>query len=244
MPIERDQAIVLRLTDYSETSQIATLFAADAGLLRLIAKGIKRGTSKRFATGMDLLELGEVNYAPPRGDATLATLTDWTQRDTFSGLRKNLAGLYAGLYAAELVSSLTEERDPHPELFEALHGLLAGLADGGQIALKISRFQYRLLDAIGYRPTLDRCVSCDRPAAPNATLYFSSAAGGIVCRDCEMHYVEKRPLRRGLIGAKREARDASAWFELLDYHLCNIAGHGFKSTSQLARQLARLAEGA
>ena len=47
-----DQAIVLGRLDYSETSQVHVLFAREHGKVRAIAKGIKRGTKKRFAAAV------------------------------------------------------------------------------------------------------------------------------------------------------------------------------------------------
>ncbi|MBM4027044.1 MAG: DNA repair protein RecO, partial [Planctomycetes bacterium] len=40
--LTKDQAICLRTVDYSETSQVVTLFARQAGKVRAIAKGSKR----------------------------------------------------------------------------------------------------------------------------------------------------------------------------------------------------------
>ena len=39
MAIEKDNGFVLRLTEFSETSQIVTLFTERSGQVRLIAKG-------------------------------------------------------------------------------------------------------------------------------------------------------------------------------------------------------------
>ena len=100
---------MIRLTEFSETSQIVSLFTAEAGQVRLIAKGSRRGTKTRVATGLDLLELGELSYAPARRHAGLGTLAEWVQRGTFPGLRREMLRLYCGLYAAELVGALTEQ---------------------------------------------------------------------------------------------------------------------------------------
>ena len=202
MPIRTDQAIVLRLTDYSETSQIATLFTAQNGLVRLIAKGSRRSTRKSFSAGLDLLEYGEVRYAPPRGDAGLGNLAEWTQRDTFSGLRADLLRQYGALYAAELTSKLTEEFDPHPGLFTALLDLLRQLADPADTAptpgrptgtpAAIVRFQAALLREIGYAPILRRCVACGKPRERGTRAYFSASAGGMLCGDCAVSYTHLR----------------------------------------------------
>ena len=244
MPVRGDHAVVLRLTDYSETSQIVTLFTAQAGLVRLIAKGSRRGTRTRFAAGLDLLEYGEVSYAPARGEAGLGTLTEWVQRDAFTGLRTELIRQYGGLYAVELVSKLTEEYDPHPELFSALLELLHRLDAGprgsspdsgapADPATLIVRFQGALLKAIGYTPILGHCVGCGQPRVRGTRAYFSSTAGGLICRDCEMNHVEKRRISPAMLDGGPTARSAVDWFLLLDYHLTNIAGRTFQTADRL-----------
>lgn len=222
MPARTDYAIVLRLVDYSETSQIASLFTAENGLVRLIAKGLRRSTKSRISVGLDLLEYGEIGFVAARGDAGLGTLTEWVQRDAFPHLRTSLGRLYGGLYAAELVNSLTQEYDAHPGLFEALRAVLRELdastdGDSGSVVsgagdtpphrrpahgppvVAVARFQARLAREIGYFPRLDACVICQRPRRPRSETYFSAGAGGVVCRDCESNVVEKRSIPTGLL---------------------------------------------
>jgi DNA repair protein RecO (recombination protein O) len=202
MPPVIDQAVVLRRSDYSESSQIVTLFTAATGLLRLIGKGLRRGTKARFAVGLDLLELGEAAYLPPHGEAGLGILTEWVQRDSFPGLRRALLPLYGGLYAVELTGALTQELDPHPQLFVALLRTLRLLADAGPschesraaAAEAVARdalsaivaFQRDLLEAIGYAPDLSACTQCRRSPRPDEVVYFSASSGGLVCRDCDL----------------------------------------------------------
>lgn len=239
MSPQSDQAVVLRLTDYSETSQIVSLFTARHGQLRLIAKGARRSTKKRFATGLDLLELGEVGFLVAHGDAQLGTLTDWAQRDSFAGLRRELLRLHGALYAVELVAFLTEEGDPHPELFGDLIETLRGLASEGPAAPYLPGFQIALLRAVGYAPNLRECVACSRPVAPTGRVYFSAGAGGLLCRDCEPHHVEKRYVPPGLIETAPQTGDPCAWFELLDYHLTHVAGRRFKTAERVVALLRR-----
>ncbi|MBU0637869.1 MAG: DNA repair protein RecO [Planctomycetes bacterium] len=243
MALRNDTAVVLRHSDYSETSQIVTLFTAQTGLVRLIAKGARRGTRQRFAPGIDLLETGTVSFAPARGQAGLGTLAEWVQQDAFLGLRRAAVRLYGGMYAAELVNALTQEHDPHPTLFEALLELLRTLAaDGEQSAsypaTALVRFQLELLTAIGYAPRLAQCVDCGRPRPRGAAAYFCSTAGGLVCRDCEMHHVEKRRLSAALLDAGPQHVKPREWFALLDYHLTHVAGRPARLAAHLGALLA------
>jgi DNA repair protein RecO (recombination protein O) len=236
---ETDDAIVLRLTEYSESSQIVTLFARGVGLLRLIAKGARRSTKQRFAAGLDLLERGDVRYLPARGDAQLGTLTEWVQRETYAGLRRELVRLQGALYAIELVGQLTEPDDPHPELFDGLARTLAALASERPAAPEIPRFQMTVLKSVGYAPSLEGCVSCGRDVSRSPAVYFSAAGGGLVCRDCEAGYVEKVRLPASVVQTAPTSGKPGEWFALLDYHLTHVAGKRFRTAETLGRILGR-----
>src|SRR3954463_233649 len=105
MALATDRCICLRKFEYSETSQILTLFAREHGLLRVIAKGAHRKTkagASKFGGGVDLLDRGQAvfTHAPERD---LATLTEWQLTEGHLELRRSLRSIYLGLYAAELV---------------------------------------------------------------------------------------------------------------------------------------------
>ena len=99
------------------------------------------------------------------------------------------------------------------------------------------RFQGALLSAIGYAPVMRQCVSCGKPRVRGTRAYFSSSAGGLVCRDCEMHHVEKRRISPALLDDGPAAQSAVEWFSLLDYHLTNVAGRSFASAERLRELL-------
>lgn len=228
MSLFSDRAIVLRRLDYSESSQILALFTRDHGKVRLIAKGIKRGTKKRFAAAIDLLEAGAVTWsARPDRPENLGILTEWKQTQAFVGLREGLDRLYAGQYAAEVTAELTEEHDPHRQLFEALIDFLER-ASGSDGALGwLCVYQRSLLVEIGSMPRGDSCVGC-RNALPQGSesMYFSSHEGGLLCRDCEGSYVEKRLVSAGAIravwGGQISESTAVEVFDVLNYHISHL----------------------
>lgn len=197
MATRSDAGIVLRLSDYSETSQIATLLARQSGLVRLIAKGVRRSTSARVAVGLDLLEHGDLLFAPPARGAGLGTLAEWRQRDSFAGLRRALILLHAGLYAAELCRVLMEEYDPHPEVYDGLHRLLEDLsrsepAERFGVAGRVLDFQVILAVSIGFCPNLRGCVACGRARPSGSAGYMSFTAGGLVCRSCVARFSDPK----------------------------------------------------
>lgn len=201
MSLIKDAAVVLRRLDYSETSQVLVMFTRAHGQQRVIAKGVKRATKKKASTGIDLLEMGDIVFSQRTGkEGVLATLTEWRQVETFTHLwhrqpagdsRSTLARLYAAQYAAEVTAQLTEPNDPHPALFDAMVVLLRELA-GVDPTAALVRFLWSMLREIGLVPELSRCMRCGSAVAGDRVLYFSSRAGGAICRDCEPQTVEKR----------------------------------------------------
>lgn len=191
MPLQKDIGIVLRRLDYSETSQILVVFTREHGQQRVIAKGVKRSTKKKASTGIDLLEQGRIVFSQrPGKEAALATLTEWRQEESYAHVHRDLYGMYAAQYAAEVTAQLTEVNDPHAMLFDALVSLLRDLASIDPVAALV-QFLWTMLREIGLRPEMSRCVNCGRDAAGDRMLHFSSHAGGVICRDCEPHVIEK-----------------------------------------------------
>ena len=233
MPPLRDEALVLRRLDYSETSQVVVLFTRAHGKVRTLAKGIKRSTRARFATGIDLLELGSVvlNARTDRPEG-LVPLTEWKQQTGFTELRTALPRLYAGQYAAEIAAQLTEDWDPHPELFAALVTTLGALCEADAVLGVVVAFQHELLQSIGSWPFWSACVLCGRATA---LTHFSSFEGGMVCKHCEPNQVEKRAVGASALAvlhglpASATAPDAAepalvGAFDALNYHLAHLMG--------------------
>lgn len=184
MALVHDRCICLRKTEYSETSQILALFSREHGIVRVIAKGAHRRTkagASKFDGGIDLLDLGNAvfTHAPERD---LATLCEWSLSEGHLELRRNLRAMYLSLYAAELVGTLIEEHDPHPELFDRLESVIVALPSP-RIEETFLAFELDLLRQAGYLPSLSACVECESELADRAS--FSPARGGIVCRNCE-----------------------------------------------------------
>jgi DNA repair protein RecO (recombination protein O) len=195
--LTKDSAICIRAVDYSETSQIVTFFAKATGKFTAIAKGSKRPKSA-FDGPIEIFALGRIVFSDSNREK-LATLTEFQQKHSLTGLSKNLFALNCALFAIELLNSLTDDYDPHPQLFDSLMQFLQNLSESRAtsdesretISLLIL-FQLVLLKEVGLMPILNYCVNC-KTAFSNKWpgIYFSSAANGIVCRDCEANFPDK-----------------------------------------------------
>ena len=231
MSTVKDQAICIRSVNYSESSQIVTLFGRGHGKIRAIAKGSRRGRGK-FGAGIDVLTGGAVIFVPARNESTLATLTEFDVQEPFSGLRRDLLALHCGQYMCELLGQLTEDLDPHEALYDAFAAALEQLQATDRAEVALLGFELILLHEIGLSPVWNRCSSCQRDLPAKGHIYFSSSAGGVLCRDCEPAVIEKRFVEPHVLQilqnptmAKRAARqNVIEAHELLSYHQRELAG--------------------
>jgi DNA repair protein RecO (recombination protein O) len=185
---EKATALVLRTTDWSESSRIATLWTREFGKVRVLAKGGRRLKSN-FDSALDLLtECSIVLLRKSSGSLDLLTEARVVRR--FTRLRADLSALYAGYYVAELLTDLTEDYDPHPALFDEALDTLSTLGEppgpglGKSTGPRLIRFECVLLRELGYSPVLDNCAVCQKPAFGDHWA-FSAAAGGLVCSGCQ-----------------------------------------------------------
>ena len=186
MPLSADRCICLRKVEYSETSQILTLFGRQHGLMRVIAKGAHRTTkagASKFGGGIDLLDVGQAVFTLDL-EKQLGTLTEWTLVEGHLELRRSLRAMYLAQYAAELVSFLIEEHDPHPDLFDRLEQTLNDLPTA-RVEESFLSFELDLLRETGYLAELSACVSCNSALSDREPAFFSANRGGVVCRNCE-----------------------------------------------------------
>jgi DNA repair protein RecO (recombination protein O) len=215
MPTVKAVALVLRTTDWSESSRICTLWTKEFGKVRALAKGGRRLKSA-FESALDLLTACSiVLLRKTSGGLDLLTEAQVVQR--FSRLASDLPALYAGYYIAELLADWTEENDPHPILFEEA---LAALSELGQPDVptgpRLARFEMVMLREFGYSPTLESCAVCAASVA-GQHLSFSSAAGGVVCVDCQPKARDRRPLTTAAwLALKQLAQPGDAWRKLTD----------------------------
>jgi DNA repair protein RecO (recombination protein O) len=207
MAAEKALALVLRTTDWSESSRIATLWTREFGKVRALAKGGRRLKSN-FENALDLLTVCHIVFLR-KSSGSLDLLTEAQVGERFPRLRTDLAALYAAYYVAELLADWTQDYDPHPLLFDEALDTLRALgsdeerAHAVECGPRVARFEMVLLRELGYSPVLDHCAGCGGPIT-GTDLAFSPAANGVLCRACR--------------GGQRDSRTLSArtWRTLRD----------------------------
>ena len=172
-------AIIIKRHKFAEADRLLTLFTADYGKMRAIAKGAMRPGSK-LGGNVELLTYSRLMLARGRN---LDIVTQAQAIDTFLPLRESLELMSCGFYLSELVDTFTEDGVEDRELFELLLNTLRELVSVESGERVVRYFELRILDREGYRPQLQRCANCNRELLPEAN-YFSPAQGGVLCRSC------------------------------------------------------------
>jgi DNA repair protein RecO (recombination protein O) len=176
----RTTAIVLKSSPFAERDRLLVLFTPEHGKLRVLAKGVRRTTS-RLAGHVGLFTHSGLFLVHGR---TFDLVTQGETIEQFSSLSSDLWKLSLAFYAGELIDRFTEEQHPVAGMFDALLDCYRRL-DSPLVnpILAIRAFELELLGVAGYRPQLYRCVACNTEIRPEAN-GFSYADGGVLCSGC------------------------------------------------------------
>ena len=196
----RTQAVVLRRRDQGEADRVLTLFTPSDGKVDLIAKGIRKTTSRK-AGHVELFTHISLMAAKAR---TWDILTEVTTVESFRHVRENLEHIGRAAYAAELIDCFSGEDDENQPLWDLLLLLLRQLdhhatvtesvADGvtGSVEEKAAEkatekfdinilmrwFEVHLLGVTGFQPQFFYCIGSG-DALQAETNYLSIAEGGV-----------------------------------------------------------------
>lgn len=176
----RDQAVVLRQHKLGEADRIVTLLTKEHGVVRAVAKGVRRTRSK-FGARLEPCSHIDVMLYPGRN---LDIITAVETIETFNELIVGDYGKYttacAVIETAERLAG--EERAPAEKLYRLTAAALAAVAQGNRSrALVLDAFLLRALDHSGWMPILDECARCGQSGPHRA---FHVAVGGAVCVHC------------------------------------------------------------
>jgi DNA repair protein RecO (recombination protein O) len=182
MGLYRDEGVVLRTQKLGEADRIVTLLTRRHGLVRAVAKGVRRTTS-RFGRAWSRSPTSTASS--PRG----ARSDIITQVEAMGVHGRAISADYSaytsGTVMLETAERLTGE-EGHPSVQQYLLLVArcarwdAGDREPGSI---LDSFLLRSLAVSGYAPSFEECARCGAPGPHRA---FTPAAGGMLCDTCRM----------------------------------------------------------
>ncbi len=182
----KTQAVVLKQIPLGEADRIITLCTPNMGLIRAIAKGVRRPKSK-LRGHIELLN--HISISLNRG-RNLDIVSEAESINSFGNLRKNLKRLSIAFYVAEIVLGFSAEESPSTVLYRLLLTALSALEVTDQLELIARYCEIGALSGSGYKPELHSCVDCRSILEPSDHV-FSYLKGGILCPSCHNDYGEK-----------------------------------------------------
>lgn len=145
MQVQTQPAYVLHSRPFRDTSLLVDVLTRDFGRVGLIARGQRQARQKSRRV---LLQPFVPLLLSWRGRSDLKTLTG--AENSAAGVFLTGHYLYSGLYANELIMRLLPQGDAHPDIFSNYQHLLTQLATGHMLEAVLRRFEFSLLDELGY----------------------------------------------------------------------------------------------
>lgn len=188
----RTHAVVLRRRDFKDADRILTVFTPNYGKLELLAKGIRKTTSRK-AGHLELFSHSALMVAKGR---TWDIVTEVVGVESFPAIRTDLDKISQANYIGELVDCFTESGDENQPLWDLLILTLQELNQlpPGQDGLMLLHwFEMHLLSLVGFQPQLFECLNCDEELQP-VTNFISLLEGGVFCPNCAQGRRDLEPI--------------------------------------------------
>jgi DNA repair protein RecO (recombination protein O) len=174
-----DEAVVLRTFKSGEADRVVVLWTRHHGKVRVLAKGVRKTTSRMGAT-LETLAYVTVDLVKTRGEFYVARHVQ--HRERLATLRSSYTRISAGYAVVEAVDAIPSDGVPDEAIFDLLVRVLVTLDDDTfDPTLVPASFYFRLLALDGSEPVVDACVNCGREGP---LVSFDAQTGGTLCSDC------------------------------------------------------------
>lgn len=186
-------AINLKSYNLSESDRIVVMYSKEKGLIRGVAKGVKKAKSKLGAR-MDLLVANTLMLHKGRN---LNTICQAEVVNSFYKTRQDMDKICYSMYVSEVVHNFGIEDDPCSEaVYNLLYKTLDTISTAKskvEILIAVIKFQLKMMIESGFSIELDKCLCCHNDLKEE-TLYFVPNLGGIICSHCagNIHYNKKQ----------------------------------------------------
>ena len=188
-------AINLKSYNLSESDKIIVMYSKDKGLIKGVAKGVKKPKSKLGAR-MDLLVANKLMLYKGK---SLDRICQADVLNTFNKTRRDMDKIFYSMYISEVVNNFGVEDDPcSEEIYTLLYKALNKISESEskeEMLIAVIKFQLKMMQISGLGIEFDTCLCCREPIE-NEKMYFSANMGGVICERCnetlhnktQMHY--------------------------------------------------------
>ncbi len=180
MPVYRDEAVIIRTHKLGEADRIVTMLSRYHGLIRAVAKGVRRTTSK-FGSRLEPFMVVDIQLHEGRNLDTV------NQVETLNAYGGQIIEDYPAYTSATVMVETAEKLaggETSPQQYLLLVGGLRALANKDHdSSLILDSYLLRALSVAGWAPNFTDCARCGKPGLHQ---HFVLQAGGMVCSDCRI----------------------------------------------------------
>ena len=180
------EAINLKSYNLNDADKIIVMYSKDNGLIKGVAKGIKKPKSKLGAR-MDLLVANSLQLLKGR---SMDTILQAQTVNNFRKTKEDIDKIMYSSYISELVMNFGEGTEAvSKDIYELLYKALNSVSNAQtkkDALIAVIKFQLKILLFMGFCVELDTCLCC-REQVLDENMYFSSTMGGIICEECNEH---------------------------------------------------------
>jgi len=179
MALIKTEAIVIKVSDYSESTRLVTLFSPEHGRIRVLAKGVRRirshdrGSLEPFSRVQVTLHL--------KDPASLGTLRESSLLSTSSRLRDDYDRWLLASLVLEVIDRATLPGEDLEGLFQIIASYLDEMNTTARPAETTLAALAAMLEWLGFAPEFERCGVCDG-AGP--FVGFATDKCSVVCINC------------------------------------------------------------
>ncbi len=179
MRVNLQPAYVMHSRPYRDSSALLDVFTAEYGRVSMVARGTRRPS--RRGSGVALLQPFVPLLLSFSGRSELKTLVATEPAQGLFALRGER--MFSGMYMNELLVRLLHRNDAHPALFAAYDQALKALAGNSAADAVLRRFEFTLLDELGYGFDLGADGASGQPIDAKLWYRYAPGVGLVVCHD-------------------------------------------------------------
>lgn len=141
----KTEGVVLKRRNFGEADRILTIFSLHRGKISVMAKGVRKITSRR-AGNIELLNRVQMYLHQGK---TFLILTEASSLDTYANIKADLALSTYAYHIIELVDKLTAENQVDPIMYQNILQVLARLNNTPR-QIFVRAFEVKTLSHLGF----------------------------------------------------------------------------------------------
>ena len=177
MEIIKVEGLVLKETNYSESSKILQIITDKYGIISVMSKGC-RSIKSRFRSLSNKLSYANF-YIYYKKDG-ISTLKDADSIDPFKNITLNIENIAYATYLLDLTEQVYKH-SKSDKIFPLIISILKKIDEGYDPFVLTSIYEIKLLEYLGIKPNVDSCSICGNNTN---ILTISINDGGFICKNC------------------------------------------------------------